>query len=173
MTSVERRAEIEKMLMNKAEPISATALAKDFNVSRQLIVGDIALLRASGKKISATPRGYVMISDIDKDKQIYTIACNHTMENMKTELYSVVDNGGAILDVTVEHAVYGQIVGELQIFSRYDADLFLKKIQENSVLPLSKLTGGIHLHTIQCKDTEVFNRILDVLRKENILLEQK
>lgn len=173
MTSAERRTQIEKMLKDNEEPISATALAKEFNVSRQLIVGDIALLRAAGKKISATPRGYIMISESDKHIKIYTIACNHSMDSMSRELYAVVDNGGAILDVTVEHAVYGQIVGELQIFSRYDADLFLKKIEESSVLPLSNLTGGIHLHTIQCKDEEVFNRILEALRKENILMEQK
>lgn len=173
MTSIKRRAQIEKMLMGNIEPISATTLAKEFDVSRQLIVGDIALLRAAGKKISATPRGYIMISENKQDEQLFTIACNHSIENMASELYAVVDNGGAILDVTVEHAVYGQIVGELQIFSRYDADLFLKKIKDNSILPLSKLTGGIHLHTIQCKDEEVFKRILEALRKENILLEQK
>ena len=149
MNSAERREQIEKLLKGYTEPISATSLAKKFNVSRQLIVGDIALMRAAGLNISATPRGYVIITENKHNQQTYTIACNHSNEKMATELYAIVDNGGAVLDVTVEHAVYGQIVGELQIYSRYDVDLFLKRIKENRVMPLSRLTGGIHLHTIQ------------------------
>jgi len=173
MTSTERRDNIVILLKENTEPISATTLAKKFSVSRQLIVGDIALMRASGYKISATPRGYIMDSYDKKAGKTYTIACNHAMGNMSKELYAVVDNGGALLDVTVEHPVYGQIVGELRIFSRFDADLFLNEIEKNMAQPLLRLTGGIHLHTIQCKDEETLQRILDSLRKENILLEQK
>lgn len=174
MTSTERRAKIETLLKENTEPMSATTLAKEFSVSRQLIVGDIALMRASGHKISATPRGYIIdIDNKNKTGKIYTIACNHTVNNMDSELYAVVDNGGALLDVTVDHPVYGQIVGELHIFSRFDADLFLKEIEKNMAQPLLRLTGGIHLHTIQCKNEETLQRILDALRKENILLEQK
>lgn len=173
MNSTERRTKIEALLKEKSEAMSATSLAKVFSVSRQVIVGDIALMRASGYKILATPRGYIMDSENTNDEKIFTIACNHTMDNMANELYAVVDNGGAILDVTVEHPVYGQIVGELRIFSRYDADLFLKKIEENMAQPLFRLTGGIHLHTIKCKDEETLKRILNALKKENILLEQK
>jgi len=172
MTSTERRTKIETLLNENTEPISATTLAKEFSVSRQLIVGDIALMRASGHKISATPKGYIIdLGNQRMNEKIYTIACNHTVDNMDSELYAVVDNGGALLDVTVEHPVYGQIVGELRIFSRFDADLFLKKIEKNRAQPLLRLTGGIHLHTIQCKDEEMLQRIFDALRKENILLE--
>lgn len=171
MTSNERRNQIEIMLNNSTEPLSASSLAKKFSVSRQIIVGDIALMRASGKEIAATPRGYIISKKEEKRENIYTIACNHDDKNMENELYTIVDNGGALLDVTVEHPIYGQIVGELHIFSRYDADLFLKKIEKHRALPLLKLTGGIHLHTIQCRDKESFIRIRDALSKKNILLE--
>ena len=171
MTSTERRAQIEMILNEGIEPISGTTLAERFSVSRQLIVGDIALMRASGLKISATPRGYVMVKENSTPKNVYTIVCNHSDENMAKELYSVVDNGGAVLDITVEHAFYGQIVGELQIFSRFDVDLFLEKIERNKAEPLSKLTGGIHLHTIQYKDEGSLERILEALRKDKILIE--
>jgi transcriptional regulator of NAD metabolism len=173
MNSAERRTEIEALLKERFEAISATSLAKKFSVSRQVIVGDIALMRASGYKISATPRGYIMDIENTNDEKTCTIACNHSLDNMKNELYAVVDNGGAVVDVTVEHPVYGQIVGELRIFSRFDADLFLKKIENNKAQPLSRLTGGIHLHTIEFKDEETLQRILDALKIENILLEQK
>jgi len=173
MTSEERREKIEIELRNNTDPITATALAKKFSVSRQIIVGDIALMRASGIKISATPRGYVINAEVEKNEKVYTIACCHDDINMAAELYAVVDNGGTLLDVTVEHPIYGQIVGQLHISSRYDADLFLKKVENNQAQPLMRLTGGIHLHTIKCNDEETFNRIMKALQKENIILEQK
>jgi len=170
MNSVERRTQIESLLKEKTEAISATSLAKKFFVSRQVIVGDIALMRASGYKILATPRGYIMDFENTDDEKIFTIACNHEVDNMASELYAVVDNGGSILDVTVEHPIYGQIIGELRIFSRFDADLFLEKIKNNLAQPLFRLTGGIHLHTIKCKDEETMQRIINILNKKNILL---
>lgn len=173
MTSDERRDNIGIILKNNTEPISATSLAKKFSVSRQVIVGDIALMRAAGHKISATPRGYVINSEIEISDNVYTIACCHDESNMAKELYAVVDNGGTLLDVTVEHPIYGQIVGELRISSRYDADLFLEKVKNNQAQPLMRLTGGIHLHTIKCNDGEAINRIMNALEKENIILDQK
>ncbi|MDW5298586.1 MAG: transcription repressor NadR [Sedimentibacter sp.] len=173
MTSEERREKIEIELRNNIEPITATALAKKFSVSRQIIVGDIALMRASGIKISATPRGYIINGEVEKNEKKYTIACCHDDINMAEELYTVVDNGGTLLDVTVEHPIYGQIVGQLHISSRYDADLFLKKVENNQAQPLMRLTGGIHLHTIKCKDDDTFDRIMKALKNKNIILEQK
>ena len=76
-------------------------------------------------------------------------------------------------DVIVEHPIYGEIIGELHIRSRYDVELFLKKIAEKKVQPLLRLTDGIHLHTIKCKDIETKNRIINVLKLKNIMLEQK
>lgn len=173
MTSDERRNNIEIVLRSNSDPMSATALAKKFSVSRQVIVGDIALMRAAGLKISATPRGYVINSEIEKSESVYTIACCHDEKNMAAELYAVVDNGGTLLDVTVEHPIYGQIVGQLCISSRYDADLFLEKVKNNQAQPLMRLTGGIHLHTIKCNDEETYNRIIRALKNDNIILEQK
>ncbi len=170
MTSEDRRLEIEEILNNFTEPITASALAKRFSVSRQVIVGDIALMRAGGFKISATPRGYVLDKEDDDDEFVFTVACCHDDEKMKTELYAVVDNGGTVQDVTVEHPIYGEIIGELHLKSRYDVDLFLEKVAHNKVQPLMRLTGGIHLHTIKCKDEEAKRRIIEMLNKEQIIL---
>lgn len=172
MTSEERRLQIEEILNNNTEPITASALAKKFSVSRQVIVGDIALMRARGFKISATPRGYVLDRE-DKNECVFMIACLHEDKNMGTELYAVVDNGGTVQDVTVEHPIYGEIVGELRLSSRYDVDLFLKKVEDKTVQPLMRLTGGIHLHTIKCKDEETKERIIKALKKEKIILQNK
>lgn len=170
MTSEKRRENIESILKESTEPITATALAKKYSVSRQVIVGDIALMRAAGSKIFATPRGYIL--DSETNNQIcFTIACQHNDEKMAKELYTIVDNGGTIFDVTVEHPVYGEISGELRISSRYEADMFLEKVNNNQAQPLMRLTGGIHLHKIKCNSESEKKRIIEMLKKEQIILE--
>ncbi len=169
MTSIKRREEIINFLKGSTQPISATSLASNFNVSRQVIVGDIALLRASSINIIATPRGYVIESPMNDGSIIRTIVCNHSSDDTLKELYIIVDHGGCIMNVIVEHPIYGQLCGELQIASRYDADNFLEKTKEHNALSLSTLTNGIHLHTIKYSNEATFERILAALKNENIL----
>ena len=169
MNAAERRIKIPHLLAQSDGPVSATALAAQCGVSRQIIVGDVALLRAGGLGVLATPRGYVLMRG-EKDAQTYTIACRHGRDRLAEELYAVVDNGGALLDVIVDHAVYGQLSGRLHIFSRYDADEFLRKLSSNEASPLSSLTDGIHLHTLSCPSPECFTRICAVLREKGLLI---
>ena len=169
MNAGERRDKIIEILGESSQPVSASALAKRLNVSRQIIVGDVALLRAANEQISATPRGYVLEEQKDRPDTVYTIACRHNRENLAEELYTIVDNGGEVLDVIVEHPVYGQISGQLRIFSRYDVDMFLQKLDKSKAPPLSMLTDGVHLHTITCRTPEIYQRILAALEERNIL----
>ena len=53
-----RRKEILRQLQLSEKPVSASRFARDLGVSRQIIVGDVALLRAAGEDIIATSRGY-------------------------------------------------------------------------------------------------------------------
>ena len=48
MNAAERRIKITHLLAQSDGPVSATALAAQCGVSRQIIVGDVALLRAGG-----------------------------------------------------------------------------------------------------------------------------
>ncbi len=105
MEAAARRQAILDRLRTADRPVSASSLAAELNVSRQIIVGDIALLRAGGAEISATPRGYVLPRATDGITR--TIACRHTLEQTGTELDILVDNGCTVLDVIVEHPVYG------------------------------------------------------------------
>lgn len=57
MDASRRRVRILDYLRAAKAPVSATALAKKLSVSRQIIVGDVALLRAAGEAVTATPRG--------------------------------------------------------------------------------------------------------------------
>ena len=168
MIANERRRSIIEYLSVSEVPLSATSLANQYTVSRQVIVGDIALLRAEGYDILATPRGYVMhISE--KGKYIRQIACVHTRNELEDELVSIVDLGGKILDVVIEHPLYGQLIGQLQISSRYDATQFSKKVEIDNTQLLSNLTKGVHLHTIECEDEQSYLRILEVLKQKNYL----
>ena len=108
MNSIDRREDIVRRLAESAEPISASAFAASYGVSRQIIVGDIALLRASGEKISSTPRGYILS---DGGRSVYTLACVHNVEDTEKELNIMVDNGCTLLTVEVEHPVYGLLTG--------------------------------------------------------------
>ncbi|HWP50940.1 MAG TPA: 3H domain-containing protein [Clostridia bacterium] len=167
-----RRSAVAQLLEQATEPVSASALADKFHVSRQIIVGDIALLRASGAPVVATPRGYLMEHDADGNaSQDYTVACRHeTSEQLLQELYIVVDQGATVRDVIVDHPIYGQLTGQLQISSRFEADRFVKALAATEASPLSQLTGGIHLHTLRCPDQACFERITTALKKAGILV---
>lgn len=169
MTASTRREKLT-LLLNKADsPMSASFLADALCVSRQIIVGDVALLRAADFPIIATPRGYVL-EKLNNKGILYTIACKHQKSDLLQELYCIVDCGCKVLDVTVEHAVYGQISGQLHIESRYDADLFYKKLCESDAQPLSSLTGNAHLHKILCPSEEHYKSLCSALECKKILV---
>lgn len=165
MRAEERRQAIRDILQKADQPISATALASRFSVSRQVVVGDIALLRAAGVDISATPRGYVILPAASG--LIRQVPCQHdNAADMEAELNAMVDNGCTVIDVIVEHSVYGQITGPLQLSNRYDVAQFMARCDQ----PLSALTEGIHLHTLSCPDETAYERVVQALRKLGILL---
>ncbi len=172
-----RRRDLAVLLERATEPVSASALADKFGVSRQIIVSDIALLRASGAPVLATPRGYLMeaaLGGAEANTVLdYTIACRHeSVEQLRQELYIIVDQGAMVRDVIVEHPVYGQIAGQLQVGSRFEADRFVKTLAESEASPLSLLTGGIHLHTLRCPDAACFERVKAALREAGILVSE-
>ncbi len=170
MNAEMRRNEILKILSHADSPVSAKILANKLNVSRQVIVGDVAILRACGSNLIATPKGYILQSKLQMtDKGIsHQIACAHDAEGMLSELYAIVDAGCKVIDVIVEHPVYGQLIGLLQLSTRNDVDEFIIRCSEAQ--PLSYLTGGLHLHTVLCPDEAAFERAKEALNKLGILL---
>ena len=157
MNAQQRRKEILNTLQQTTTPVSATALAQQLGVSRQIIVGDVALLRASGTESCATPRGYVILRSTPGC--IHRIACRHDSSGMATELHAIVELGCTVSDVIVEHPIYGQITGPLHLSSHADVDLFIERCKSESALPLSLLTEGIHLHTVSCPNEASFAEV--------------
>ena len=167
MEAAARRAAILSVLEQAEGPVSAAAQAKQYSVSRQIIVGDVALLRAGGLNIAATPRGYVLPKE--SAGLVRTVACIHPGEAMARELEIMVDQGCQVLDVIVEHPVYGQLTGQLRLASRYDVQEFVRLVSQRKAKPLSDLTGGVHLHTLRCPDEDSYRRVLSGLKEEGFL----
>ena len=167
MDANQRRAAVAEYIINAEHPVSAVALAGIFSVSRQVIVGDIALLRAGGAQISATPRGYVLPRE--QGGREYKVACVHFPEEMARELEIMVDNGCTVVDVVVEHPLYGQLTGPLNLSSRYDVEQFLEKANSEQAKPLADLTCGIHLHTVRCPDEAAYQRVCARLDEAGLL----
>ena len=170
MDAAQRRDAIITLLQNSTKPIRAADLAHRLQVRRQVVVGDIALLRAAGADIVATPRGYLLAPL--QPGIVRTLACRHEPGQTRAELYAIVDNGASVLNVTVEHPLYGQLTGQLQLHSRYDVDQFIKRVDRQGQLLLSSLTDGVHLHTIACPDEEAFARITAALSAQGVLFSQ-
>ncbi|MFA5577276.1 MAG: transcription repressor NadR [Tissierellaceae bacterium] len=173
MDANERREEIVKALKMAENPIKGTDLSEKFEVSRQVIVQDIAILRARGEDILATPQGYIMPRPFKSKVITRTIACIHqSNEEIEEELRTIVDLGGKIIDVVVEHPLYGEIKSQLQIGSRHDLGLFMENLNKTKAEPLSSLTDGVHLHTIEIEDEEMFERIKEALMGKNYLIKE-
>ncbi|MCL1935825.1 MAG: transcription repressor NadR [Defluviitaleaceae bacterium] len=166
--SKKRRDELLKIIKISKIPVTASYLANKLCVSRQVIVGDIALIRASGQDVIATSRGYIIQSY--NHNSYFKIACIHTKEQTKDELYTIVDAGATVLNVIVEHNIYGEITGNLNISSRDEVDLFFSKIEKENIKLLSELTSGIHLHTLLCQNNRHFEIVKEALKEKGYIL---
>lgn len=166
MTGKERREEILKTIKGVKIPISGTELAKKYNVSRQVIVQDIALLRAENYRIYSTTRGY-LLQDAFSTKRVFEVY--HTDEEIDDELKTIVDLGGTVVDVFVEHQVYGSLKVELNINSRRKIDEFVEKLKKGEANPLKNLTYGKHFHTIEADSEETLSLIEKELREKGYL----
>lgn len=168
MTGSDRRQEILKNIKESDRPVSGSKLARDYDVSRQVIVQDIALLRASGYDIISTNRGYVLEGQTCAER---VFKVRHTDEQLETELCTIVDLGGQVKNVMVNHKVYGHIEAELGITSRRKVKEFLEDIESGKSTPLKNITSDYHYHTVTADSEETLGLIEDELRKLGFLVE--
>jgi len=173
MRQEERRARILALLAEADGPITGASLSSMFGVTRQVIVGDVAVLRAQGAEIIATPQGYLLPQAPLGTAHRSRIAVRHGADSdtLAEELNLIVDAGGTVVDVSVEHPLYGEITANLQLSSRQDVQRFIAKMQELQGEPLLVLTGGYHLHTIEAPSLEVLESIRSALRQAGYLME--
>ncbi|MBQ2810297.1 MAG: transcription repressor NadR [Clostridia bacterium] len=163
MTGDQRRAKILSYLEGAQGQISASALAREFSVSRQVIVGDVAILRAQGHNIVALARGYVLekSSLFERVFKVY-----HSDEDTEKELNIFVDAGGVCVDVFIYHRSYGEVHAPMNLKSRFDVANFLTDIASGKSSLLKNVTSGYHYHTIQAESAEILD-IIEANLKEN------
>lgn len=163
-----RRVEMIRMLQEATKPISGTKLGNVFGISRQVVVQDIALLRAEGYDLLATARGYILNKDAGHMVS-RIILVKHTAKQIEDELNTIVDNGGRVRNVIVSHSVYGDLTGDLMLKTRRDVKLFVDKVNHNEAALLSILTAGVHMHTIEAQTEEELDIIEDELKQKGYL----
>ena len=171
MNGDERREAIMRDLHDAAKPLSGSALARKAGVSRQVIVQDIALLRANGCDIIATARGYVLREGTAEQMPTRLIKVHHTVDQLEDELDTIVDLGGAVLNVMVNHRVYGKITADLDIRSRRDVARYLESIRSGKSVPLMTVTSGYHYHRVAADTEEQLDEIEAALDAKGYLAE--
>lgn len=167
MTGTQRRKVILDMLRSSSEPLSGRALGDETGVSRQVVVQDIALLRTEGWSITATARGYLLERSSNGCTRLFKV--HHTTEQTEEELNLVVDLGGCVVNVMVNHRAYGKISVELNIKSRRDVQNFLEQIRTGKSIPLLNVTSGYHFHLISAEREEILDEIEASLKEKGFL----
>lgn len=168
MNSIDRREAILRLLRDTDKAIKGIDLANQFGVTRQIIVKDIAILRAKGSNIVATPDGYIY--NIDKNRVRSIIAVKHSEDKMIEELKIVIKYGGIIENVIIEHPLYGEIIGNIMIRNLNDLNRFEESFKNANAKPLSKITNDIHLHTISADTQEDIECIKKELKESGFAL---
>ena len=168
MTGSDRRSAIVEHIRNSEIPVSGKTLAAVFDVSRQVIVQDIALIRAAGYDIISTNRGYI-INEPYSAKRVFKV--RHTDEELEEELNAIVDLGGKVCNVIVNHRVYGRLEAELNITSRRKVAEFIADIKNGKSSPLKNITSDYHYHTVEADSEDTLDLIGEMLRKKGFLIE--
>lgn len=170
MTGPERRTAIINQIKTSSAPVPGKALAAQYEVSRQVIVQDIALIRAAGHDIISTNRGYIL-HESHLVERIFKV--KHTDDQVEDELYTIVDLGGRVRNVMVNHRVYGHMEASLNINSRRNATEFIDDIRSGKSTPLKNITSNYHYHVVEADSEKTLDMIQEALEEKGFLLEQE
>ena len=166
MNAVERRERIVELITTSDEPVSGSTLSRKLDVSRQVIVQDIAILKASGYEIISTNKGYV-VNNTSLHTRVFKV--RHTNEQTEDELNLIVDIGGTVEDVFVWHRVYGRIEAKLNISSRRNVQQCIEGLVSGKSTALMNITSGYHYHTVKADSDETLDLIEKALEEKGYL----
>ena len=166
MKVTERRRAIVNLLSASTEPLSGGQLSEKFNVSRQIIVQDISVLKSSGYEIFSTHNGY-LLQKSPLFERVFKL--KHNSEQTEDELNTIVDLGGTVVDVFVWHKIYGKISANLNIFSRLHVKQFLEGVRTGKSTELMNITGGYHYHTVRAETNDILDKIGVSLAEKNYI----
>ncbi|MDE7379760.1 MAG: transcription repressor NadR [Clostridia bacterium] len=168
MKANQRRSEILSLIGNSQNPVPANLLSEKYSVSRQVIVQDIAILRAQGYGVISTNRGYVLGSGVGAER---VFKCRHTLQELVSESEIIISNGGKVEDITVNHRVYGKISARLELTTPRHAEELYRSLVSGASKPLMSVTDGYHYHTVSAESEESLDKIEQELRRAGYLIE--
>jgi uncharacterized protein len=168
--SEQRRERLGQILRRANEPVTGSTLGRRLGVSRQVIVNDVAILRAAGVPIVGSPRGYLLVDRANGHLSV--IACRHGRDGFRNELGILVDHGVTVLDVVVEHSVFGEVRANLMVESRADIERYARLLETSGEAPLSSITGGLHLHTVRAPTPDALDAAKRALREAGLMIEE-
>jgi transcriptional regulator of NAD metabolism len=148
---VARRQRVLELLREARRSITGSELSASLGVSRQAIVNDMAILRAAGEPIGGSPQGYRWRGE-QMSGVFATLACRHDREGCQKELETLVAHGVAVLDVVVDHQLYGEVRADMNVWTHRDVQRYMEVLHTSPVEPLSALTGGVHAHHVRAPD---------------------
>ncbi|KLO25014.1 MULTISPECIES: transcription repressor NadR [unclassified Marinitoga] len=163
---MDKKQRILKILENSENPVKGKILAEKIGISRQMIIQYISRLKSDGHKIIATRDGYILEKEVGIRKMI---AVKHSTDEIENELFAIVQAGGKIIDVIVEHPLYGEIKGRIDVKNEEDIIRFMSLLKTTQATPLLELSDGVHIHTIEVKDEKSFEKIKKAINKYLIL----
>ena len=166
MKAAERRKSIANLLISSDSAVPGGRLSEMFGVSRQIIVQDIAVLKASGYDILSTHSGYIM-QDTPLKERVFKVY--HTTHQTEDELSTIVELGGTVVDVFVWHKVYGKMAAPLNIFSKLHIDRFIEGVRSGKSVELMSITGGFHYHTVRAESEQILDNIERALNAKNYI----
>lgn len=167
MKGKERRKEIAAIIMAAEEPVSGSVLSERLGVSRQIIVQDIAMLRAEGYDVLSTHQGYVITKGPFAER---VFKLRHTSEQTEDELTTIVNLGGTIVNVFVWHKVYGKVEAGMNIFSERGITQFIEGIKSGKSSELMHITSGYHYHTVRADSEETLDKIQAALDEKGYIV---
>ncbi len=167
----QRRQMLLEKLKTAEAPLTGSELAAFANVSRQVIVSDITLLKARSEPIIATSSGYLFLEGSFSRDVSRQIACRHKPSDTETELRILVRAGATVKDVSVEHPVYGELTAGIHVSDEAGVDAFMKRVRDTGASFLLELTDGIHLHTIIAPNDNILDAAVATMREHGFLLE--
>lgn len=168
MKANERRSEILSYLGSSKQPVSACALSAKFGVSRQVIVQDIAILRAEGNEVISTSRGYMADANNRTER---VIKCRHSLDELTDEGGIIISLGGRVENIFVNHRIYGKISAALNLVTMTDAEELHRSLVSGASKPLMSVTDGYHYHTISADSEQMLDEIENKLRQKGYLIE--
>ena len=166
MKTAERRNAILKLLQNAEEPVAARKLAERYGVSRQVIVQDMAVIRAYTPGIISTTKGYVMEQE---SRCVREFKVRHKQSDAAKERNLIVDCGGRVCNISISHRVYGRVSAEMDIRSRQDVTEFIAALNDSQSTVLSTATSGYHYHLVEAASEERLDLIGEQLKAAGFL----